>query len=211
MSATETKTLTETLASLGLTPRQIAEFEADDERAWGWILWLREQASVANPAGLLIARFRTGQEAPDPNAWRGNAKASRGSDYPTLLRCAEALVKNTGHEYPEEELLAEFGRLGGSARVGNGAMLTDADRGRLLRTAGVMRQRQESDAEEQAVREKAWTVTYYLRQVAERRLTREYVQRVTIPRLRAQGLAAGDELAEKLGELIASPAAKVEF
>ena len=212
----QTMTLTEAMASLGFTPTQMAELEADDERAWGWILWAREETKLKNPAGMILTKFRSGADAPDPNAWRGDAKAGRGPDYPTLLRCAEALVRHTGHEYRsgeelyvddvriDDDLEAEFARLGANARVGNGATLTDADRNRLLRTAAVMRERHEAGAEDRLEREKAFTVTYYLRQVAERRLTREFVLSSTIPRLRAQGLAAGDELAERLPQLTVS-------
>ena len=134
-----TLTLTETLASLGLTPKQISELEEDDERAWGWILWLREQAGITNPTGLLIAKYRSGATAPDAQAWRGTTPG-KGPDYPTLLRCAQALVTNTGHEYWSEDLKGEFDRIGRLPQVGNGATLTDKDRNRLLREATKMRE-----------------------------------------------------------------------
>ena len=137
-------TLTEAMASLGFTPAQMAELEADDERAWGWILWARGETKLKNPAGMILTKFRSGADAPDPNAWRGE-KSHRGPDYPALLRCAEALVRSTGHEYREEDLAAELERLGGMARVGNGATLTDKDLRRLLAESTARRKRWETE------------------------------------------------------------------
>jgi hypothetical protein len=130
--------------SLGFTVPQTAELEADAERALGWISWARVQR-LSNPPATILTKFRTGDVAPDPNAWRGDEIAQKGSpDYRTLLRCCEALVRNTGHEYEDEDLLAEFDRLSGLTKVGNGAVLTDADRQRLLAQAERMRERTEA-------------------------------------------------------------------
>jgi hypothetical protein len=173
---TDEPTLTENLASLGLTPPQISELEADDERAWGWLLWLREQAGVTNPAGLLLAKFRSGLGAPDPSAWRGNGPTHPGPNYQALLRACENLVRHTGHEYEEAALAGEtytvngeetsapglFDELGRHPRVGNGATLTDADKQRLLRAAAKMRadleperQRRDEDARAHGARWRA--------------------------------------------------------
>jgi len=176
-----TLTLTETLASLGLTPKQIAELEEDDERAWGWILWLREQAGITNPAGLLIAKYRTGSTAPDAQAWRGNTPG-RGPDYPTLLRCAQALVTNTGHEYREEELLEELRRLEHTTQIGNGATLTGKDRDRLLREAAKMRENHELGQEQRDQDAQHETLRYYTDQIRQGKINRRNLRGI-LPQL----------------------------
>src|SRR3989304_3864736 len=119
----ETQTLTEALTSLGLTPAQIHEAEIDEERSWGILFWLREQSGGPTPAARSPTNHRPGWTAPAPKAWRGNTPG-KGPACPTLLRCTQALVTNTGHEYWPEDLEEELDRISRLAQVGNGATPT---------------------------------------------------------------------------------------
>lgn len=165
----ETDELIEALDSLTITGTNRANLLADQDRAAGWILWLRDQTGIANPAGLLIARFRTGDWAPDPNAWRGTV-ATGAPDYAKALRCCEAIVRNCGHELEENGLVDEFDRLCGHPKIGAGATLTDHDRARLLHTAATMRAKQAAAPDRQP-EDLAWTVGYYTDLVRRRVLT----------------------------------------
>lgn len=157
--------LEEALESLGLTQSQQRELLQDPDRTQGWVVWLREQGGVMNPAGLLISRFRSGIEPPDPNAWRGDAEPAAGPNYSKLLRACEQLVEATGYEYRDEDLLEEFARIGRLAKVGNGASLTDVDRGRLLRTAATMRSRYEAGEPEREAARRRWAAQHYAERV----------------------------------------------
>ena len=177
----ETQTLTEALTSLGLTPAQIHEAEIDEERSWGILFWLREQSGVTNPAGLFLTKLRSGWTAPNPQAWRGTTPG-KGPDYPTLLRCAQALVTNTGHEYREEELLEELRRLEHTTQIGNGATLTGKDRDRLLREAAKMRENHELGQEQRDQDAQHETLRYYTDQIRQGKINRRNLRGI-LPQL----------------------------
>jgi len=178
----ETQTLTEALTSLGLTPAQIHEAEIDEERSWGILFWLREQSGVTNPAGLFLTKLRSGWTAPDPQAWRGNTPG-KGPDYPTLLRCTQALVTNTGHEYWPEDLEEELDRISRLAQVGNGATLTAKDRNRLLREAAKMRENHELGQEQRDQNAQHETLRYYTDQIRQGKINRRNLKGI-LPRLK---------------------------
>src|SRR6266542_662279 len=94
------------MTSLGLTPPQQLELRDEPERALGWIRYAAAQSSLSNPPAFILARFRQGASAPDPNAWRGEEETASGPNYSKLLRCCEALVRHTGHEYLPTDLEA---------------------------------------------------------------------------------------------------------
>lgn len=146
-----TTDLTTTLASLGLTPRQTAELAEDPERAWGWITWLREQPGVTNPAGLLLAKYRTGDPAPDPAAWRNDTPTANPA---ALHRAAESLVRHTGHQYRPEDIDDELDQL--ERRIGHGATLTAKERARLHHLADRLRTAETTAELERERRAEAW-------------------------------------------------------
>jgi hypothetical protein len=199
--------LREAMGSLGLGPNQQAELAAEPDRAIGWIEWAARQR-LTNPAATVISRFRTGLEAPDPELWRGDTGTERTAkaapDYVALLRACETIVDSCGHEYREEDLVEEFEAAGRRPQLGNGAVLTDVDRQRLLRNASVRRERWDREEAERLGRECTVAVGYYLRQVREGKLSAGYVAKTVVPRMRGQGLAAGDVLAGDLARLEAA-------
>jgi len=148
------------LDSLNIHAATRTELLTNPDRTAGWITWLREQTGIANPAGLLIAKYRTGDHAPDPNAWRTTPSPS-GPDYPKALKACEALVHHTGHEYLEHDLLEELNRICATPRIGNGATLTDNDRARLLNQAARMRERHQASEHERATTDHAQATNYY--------------------------------------------------
>lgn len=131
--------LVEGMRALGLTPAQRAELDADPDRALGWIRWAQKQGKGA---GAVLAEFRSGDEAPDPDAWY-EADRPRGPNRGRLLAAAASLVEHTAHELTEADYLGEtyvvkatgesvvsegeFERLGRDPKVGNGARLSDDD------------------------------------------------------------------------------------
>jgi len=165
------------LDSIGLTPPQRAELAEDLDRAASWIEWAREQAGIRNPAALILSKFRTGQYAPDPNAWRGTV-ATGAPDYGKALKCCEAIVRNCGHELEEAGLLDEFARLCSLPKVGAGATLTDHDRDRLLHTGAAMRAKQDM-APDRRPADLAWTIGYYVDLVRRKQLTVEQMRGMT--------------------------------
>lgn len=154
----EPEDLADALDSLNITGTNRTNMLADPDRATGWIIWLRDQPGVTSPAGLLVAKFKTGDWAPDPNAWRGGT-ATGAPDYAKALKCCEALVRHTGHEYLPEDLEAELRRVCEHPKIGNGATLTELDRRRLLNDAARMRDRQPARDEDADI---AQAVRYYV-------------------------------------------------
>jgi hypothetical protein len=201
------------LRAMGATPKQITELEQDPARAAGWVRWAKREGKRIN---AVVAEFRRGEEAPDPDAWyeqQGAGTGKRGPDYPALLRAAESLVESSGHELSDADLVGEeyehrgemvrsegeLDRLARSARVGNGAALTEADVSRLLAKAARLRAKAVAAVPARDRAAEAWTAGYYVRGVVERRWTRKHVEVAVLPRLRRDGKAdLADTVAREL-------------
>jgi hypothetical protein len=132
--------LREDLRVLGATQAQIHELLCDPQRAEGWVEWARWTGKGIGP---VLYQFRTGEQAPDAEAfYKREPGVKRRPDYKALLQACESLVRNTGHVYDDPALLEEFSRLSRNPRVGNGARLLVDDLDRLLQTAKEMRERE---------------------------------------------------------------------
>jgi hypothetical protein len=166
--------LVEGMRALDLTPSQRAELEADPDRALGWIRWAQKQGKGA---GAVLHEFRSGDEAPDPDAWYADAERPKGPNPRRLLAACESLVRNTGHELTRadyvgetyvvsatgEEVVSEgeFERLGRDPKIGNGARLSDDDVRRLLAIADRMRESWEVGEDERRALDERQRIAYY--------------------------------------------------
>lgn len=117
------------MRSLGFTPIQQAELQADPQRALEWIVFARGKI-LRSPAGFVLSKFRTGEWPPDPNAWRAGAQPPPKPNHAALQRASMALVKNIGHHVDWRYLEEEFRTLEQRTR----AKLTDEDVKRLFET-----------------------------------------------------------------------------
>lgn len=159
--------LSQALDVLAPTPAQRRELLADPERAAGWVAWARHHGKGI---AAVLAQHRTGQTAPDISAWYAEdgtreKTAKSGPDHSTLLRCAEGLVRNTGHELLAADVDDELDRLARHPKIGNGAQLSAVERERLHGIAAGLRARHEA-GQEQRDREDAEQAAGYYRRLA---------------------------------------------